>query len=99
MRLLLLVTLVSAGCATGSDGERLVPARFVCDDGRVLKVTFNTTRQLAIVRLENKMAELPSQRPSAGMWFKGSGYELRGAGDTLNFSAGAQPPVRCVQTH
>jgi hypothetical protein len=86
-------------CASGPPGEQLVPARFVCNDGQVLKITFNTTRQIAVLRLErNKTAELASQRPASGMWFKGAGYELRGAGDTVRFTVDGRPAVRCVQT-
>ena len=91
------VALLSA-CASGPTGEHLVRARFDCADGRKLHVTFNTTRELAVVDLGNKKTvELPSQRPGSGMRYKSQGYELRGAGDTLTLSGPGQPPVRCVQ--
>lgn len=87
------------GCATGADRDGRVPARLVCNDGQVLKVTFVPARQLAILRLQkDKTAELASQRPASGMWFKGAGFELRGAGDTFRFSSDGKPPVRCIQT-
>ena len=35
--------------------------------------------------------------PAAGMWYSGGGYELRGAGDTLNYSAPDHPKTVCMQ--
>lgn len=93
----LLIGLLTA-CASGVTGEHVVRAEFRCEDGRKLHVLFNTTRDLAVVQLSKKISvELPSQRPASGMWYKGSGYELRGAGDTLTFSGDAQAPTRCTQ--
>ncbi len=89
--------LVSA-CET-TDGGRRIPARFDCDDGAKLNLVFDHTKDAAVLRLpKDKTAELPSQHPGSGMWYSGGGYELRGAGDTLNYTAPDRPQTRCVQT-
>lgn len=91
------VLIALSACATGSR-ERVVRARFECEDGRKLDVRFNQTRELAQVRLsKGPPADLPSEHPASGMWYKGTGYELRGAGDTLNYTAPGQARTKCLQ--
>ncbi len=86
-----------SACATGPH-ERIVRSRFECEGGRRLDVSFNTTRQIALVkRSKAEPAELPSEHPASGMWYRGDGYELRGAGDTLNYTAPGAAKVKCEQ--
>ncbi len=95
--LLFAAVLALAGCASGPD-ERIVGARFDCEGGRRLDVRFNTTRQVALVRVpKGKPVELASEHPASGMWYAGGGYELRGAGDTLNYTAPGAPKTKCEQ--
>ncbi len=88
-----------SACETTGGGHR-IPARFDCDDGSKLSLVFDHDKDAAVLRLpKDRTAELPSQHPGSGMWYLGSGYELRGAGDTLNYTAPDHPQIRCVQTH
>ncbi len=92
-----LALLVSA-CET-TDGGKRIPARFDCDDGGKLNLVFDHEQDAAVVRLpKDKTVILPSQHPAAGMWYGADGYELRGSGDTLNYTAPDRPKTRCVQT-
>ena len=91
------VALLSA-CET-TDGGRRIPARFDCDDGGKLTLVFDHEKDAAVVRLpKDRTAILPSQHPAAGMWYLGDGYELRGSGDSLAYSAPDRPKTRCTQT-
>ena len=95
--LALLAALLSA-CET-TDGGKRIPARFDCDDGGKLNLVFDHEKDAAVVRLpKGKTVSLPSQHPGSGMWYAGDGYELRGSGDTLTYSAPDRPRTRCVQT-
>jgi hypothetical protein len=86
-----------SGCETTGGGKR-IPARFDCDDGGKLNLVFDHEKDAAILHLpKEKTAELASQHPGSGMWYMGGGYELRGAGDTLSFTAPDRPQTRCVQ--
>ena len=89
--------LAFSGCQT-TDGGRRIPAVFNCDDGAKLNLVFDHEKDAAVLRLpKDKTVELPSQHPSSGMWYVGSGYELRGAGDTLNYMAPDRPKTVCMQ--
>lgn len=91
------LAVLAAGCET-TDGGRRIPARFDCSDASKLELTFDHVKDAAVIRLpKDKMIELPSQHPASGMWYAGDGYELRGAGDTLNYTAPGRAQVMCVQ--
>ena len=86
-----------SGCET-TDGGKRIPAVFNCEDGGKLNLVFDHEKDAAILRLpKDKSAELPSQHPGSGMWYAGGGYELRGAGDTLNYTAPDRPSTVCTQ--
>ncbi len=90
------LVLVSA-CETTGGGHR-IPARFDCDDGAKLSLVFDHDKDAAVLRLpKDKTVEMPSQHPASGMWYAGGGYELRGAGDTLNYRGPDHPETRCTQ--
>jgi len=94
--LAVLAALLSA-CET-TDGGKRIPASFTCEDGTKLNLVFDHEKDAAVLRLPKGVrAELPSMHPGAGMWYSGGGYELRGAGDTLNYSAPDHPKTVCVQ--
>ena len=96
---ILAVAACLSGCETTGGGKR-IPARFDCDDGSKLSLVFDHDQDAAILRLpKGKDAVLASQHPGAGMWYLGGGYELRGAGDTLNFTAPEHAKTLCTQTH
>ncbi len=89
--------LVFGGCET-TDGGRRIPAVFNCEDGGKLNLVFDHEKDAAVLRLpKDKSVVLPSQHPGSGMWYMGGGYELRGAGDTLNYAAPDRPQTVCTQ--
>jgi hypothetical protein len=95
---ILVVAACLSGCATTGGGKR-IPARFDCDDGSKLSLVFDHDQDAAILRLpKDQSAVLPSQHPASGMWYLGGGYELRGAGDMLNFTAPEHAKTLCRQT-
>jgi hypothetical protein len=89
--------LAFSGCLT-TDGGRRIPAVFNCDDGSKLNLVFDHEKDAAVLRLpKDQTVDLPSQHPGSGMWYAGSGYELRGAGDVLNYTAPDRPQTVCTQ--
>ncbi len=88
-----------SACET-TDGGKRIPALFNCEDGGKLNLVFDHEKDAAVLRLpKGKTAMLPSLHPASGMWYSGDGYELRGAGDTLNYSAPDRPKTVCTQKH
>lgn len=84
-------------CATDAGGRR-IPARFACEDGSRLDLVFDHEKNAAVLRLpKGATAVLPWQKPDAGLWYSGQGYDLRGAGDEVTFTAPGQPATRCTQ--
>lgn len=102
MRALTAVVVIAGGlalaaCETGPRTE--IKARFDCDDGQRLSVVFDHKINAAVVEVaKGQDAVLPSRNPEAGIWYAGEGFELKGAGDTLNYSAPGRASTRCVQT-
>jgi hypothetical protein len=95
---ILAVAACLSACETTGGGKR-IPARFDCEDGSKLSLVFDHDQDAALLRLpKGKDAVLPSQHPGSGMWYLGEGFELRGAGDTLNFTAPDHPKTLCTQT-
>jgi hypothetical protein len=92
----LAASLVVQGCASAPPGT--VPAVFDCDDGAKLRLVFDHPHDMVHLMLDRKtVVDVPSRDPEAGIWYAGAGYELRGAGDTLKFSAPGHETTRCVQ--
>ncbi len=95
--LIVLLAGLTCGCAS-THGGRLVPARFDCDDGSKLSLIFDHEKDAVEIAVsKGNPIILPSKHPDAGMWYLGTGYELRGAGDTLAYTAPDRAATRCVQ--
>tara|TARA_R110002124_G_scaffold133086_5_gene295677 strand:- start:1011 stop:1448 length:438 start_codon:yes stop_codon:yes gene_type:complete len=76
--------------------NRVVRALYLCDNGDRLSVDFDNPRMMATVR--NSMGEavdLHQERAADGIWYKASGSELRGKGDSARWTADGQPPTEC----
>ncbi|WP_417232949.1 MliC family protein [Brevundimonas sp.] len=76
--------------------NRVVRALYLCDNGDRLSVDFDNPRMMATVR--NSMGEavdLHQERAAAGIWYRASGSELRGKGDTASWTADGQPTTEC----
>ena len=76
--------------------NRVVRALYLCDNGDRISVDFDNPRMMATVR--NSMGEavdLHQERAADGIWYKASGSELRGKGDTARWTADGQAPTEC----
>lgn len=90
--------LAVAACATGPQ-ERRVRAEFACEDGRRLHATYFLDRGTAELRLSRKeTAEVPAVPGVPGRDYAGSGWELRGVGDSVSLTSPGAPPTRCTET-
>lgn len=90
--------LALAACATGAK-ERRVRAEFGCEDGRRLRVTYFQDRGTAQLQLSRKeQAEVPAIPGVPGRAFAGSGWEMRGIGDSVTLTSPGAPPTRCSET-
>lgn len=76
--------------------NRVVRALYLCDNGDRISVDFDNPRMMATVR--NSMGEavdLHQERAPDGIWYRASGSELRGKGDSARWTADGQPPTEC----
>lgn len=90
--------LALAACETGPH-ERRVRAEFACEDGRRLHAVYFLDRGTAELRLSRReTAEIPAIPGVPGRAYSGSGWELRGLGDSVTLTSPGAPPTRCTET-
>lgn len=76
--------------------NRVIRAVYICHDGERLSVDFDNPRQMATVRNSTGEAiDLYQTRAADGIWYRASGYELRGRGALATWSADGRPPTDC----
>lgn len=76
--------------------NRVVKAVYLCNDGERLSVDFDNPRQMATVRqLNGQAVDLRQERAADGIWYRASGYELRGKGVMATWSAQGKEPTEC----
>jgi hypothetical protein len=76
--------------------NRVIRAVYLCNDSERLSVDFDNPRQMATVRTSNGQAvDLHQERAADGIWYRASGYELRGRGVMATWSADGRPPTEC----
>jgi len=74
-----------------------VTVRFRCIDGSHLRAEFdNEASQVTLSRGGRPIVTLDQQVSGSGIWYKGGGYEFRGKGDAMTFTAPGQPPLPCT---
>lgn len=54
--------------------------------GKTVEVTFDNSKDIAILVFNGESLELKGQRPASGIWYKNDHYELRGKGDDIQLS-------------
>ena len=75
---------------------RVIRTVYLCQDSERLTVDFDNPRQMATVRTSGGMAyDLFREQADDGLWYKASGYELRGKGITATWSASDKPTTEC----
>lgn len=72
-------------------------ARYRCMDGSRLVARFDPDRDRVTVSRGGKaVATLRGQRVASGIQYAGGGYELRGSGNAMTFTAPGLPPIACT---
>jgi hypothetical protein len=76
--------------------NRIIRTVYLCSNGERLSVDFDNPRQMATIRNSNGEAfDLFQERSADGIWYRSSGYELRGAGVLATWSADGREPTDC----
>lgn len=76
--------------------NRVIRTVYLCDNSERLSVDFDNPRQMATVRNSNGEAvDLYQERAADGIWYKASGYELRGKGVLATWTSDGRPPTEC----
>jgi membrane-bound inhibitor of C-type lysozyme len=76
--------------------NRVIRTVYLCNNSERLSVDFDNPRQMATVRTSSGQAiDLYQERAASGIWYRASGYELRGKGVMATWSADGRPPTDC----
>ncbi len=78
-----------------TDGDRVV-ALYRCTDGTAFRATFDNDRDTATLTLPTGRVTLKGQRPASGIWYAGSGYDLRGKGTAATLGRPKARPLTCT---
>jgi membrane-bound inhibitor of C-type lysozyme len=90
----------------GSEAAALAPAvdnrstaRYRCMDGSKLVAAFDPdNRRVTLSRAGRTLATLRQQPGASGIAYAGSGYQFRGKGEAMTFTAPRMPPLACTAT-
>ncbi|MDQ3125475.1 MAG: MliC family protein [Pseudomonadota bacterium] len=86
---------------TGAEAQdralnRVIRTVYLCNNSERLSVDFDNPRQTATVRNSSGEAvDLYQERAAEGIWYKASGYELRGEGVMATWTSDGRPPTEC----
>ena len=76
--------------------NRVIRTVYLCNDSQRLSVDFDNPRQMATVRNSaGEAVDLFQERAADGIWYRASGYELRGKGVMATWTADGLPPTDC----
>ncbi|MDP2763356.1 MAG: MliC family protein [Brevundimonas sp.] len=76
--------------------NRVIRTVYLCENSERLSVDFDNPRQMATVRNSSGEAvDLFQERAASGIWYKASGYELRGQGVMATWTSDGRPPTIC----
>ncbi len=76
--------------------NRVIRSVYLCNNGERLSVDFDNAREMATVR--NSMGEavdMHREKAAEGLWYRASGYELRGEGVMAKWTADGREPTDC----
>ena len=86
---------------TGAEAQdralnRVIRTVYLCNNSERLSVDFDNPRQMATVRNSSGEAvDLFQERAASGIWYRASGYELRGKGVQATWTAEGRAPSEC----
>jgi predicted small lipoprotein YifL len=76
--------------------NRVIRTVYLCNNGERLSVDFDNPREMATVRNSNGEAvDLFREQAASGLWYRASGYELRGEGVMASWTADGREPTDC----
>ncbi|GAA0634251.1 MliC family protein [Brevundimonas lenta] len=76
--------------------NRVIRTVYLCNNSERLSVDFDNPRQMATVRNSSGEAvDLFQEHGADGIWYRASGYELRGKGVMATWTADGRPPTDC----
>ena len=76
--------------------DRVIRSVYLCNNGERLSVDFDNARDMATVRNSNGEAfDLFEEQTPDGLWYRASGYELRGEGIQAQWSADGREQTDC----
>ena len=76
--------------------NRVIRTVYLCNNGERLSVDFDNPREMATVRNSTGEAvDLFQERAASGLWYRASGYELRGEGVMARWTADGREPTDC----
>ena len=76
--------------------NRVIRTVYLCNNSERLSVDFDNPRQMATVRNSSGEAvDLFQERAADGIWYRASGYELRGKGVQATWTADSREPTEC----
>lgn len=76
--------------------NRVIRTVYLCNNGERLSVDFDNPREMATVRNSSGEAvDLFQERAASGLWYRASGYELRGEGVMAVWTADGREPTDC----
>lgn len=86
---------------TGAEAQdralnRVIRTVYLCNNSERLTVDFDNPRQMATVRNSaGEAVDLFQERAADGLWYRASGYELRGRGVMATWTSDGRPPTDC----
>ena len=76
--------------------NRIIRTVYLCNNGERLTVDFDNPREMATVRNSAGSAvDLFRERAADGLWYRASGYELRGEGVMARWTGDGREPTEC----
>jgi hypothetical protein len=76
--------------------NRIIRTVYLCNNSERLSVDFDNPRRMATVRNSSGAAvDLFQEQSADGLWYRASGYELRGKGVMATWTSDGRPPTDC----
>lgn len=76
--------------------NRVIRTVYICNNSERLSVDFDNPREMATVRTSTGEAiDLHREKAAEGLWYRASGYELRGEGVMAKWSAQGRESTDC----
>ena len=76
--------------------NRVIRTSYLCNNGERLTVDFDNPRRMATVRNSTgKAVDLYQEQAASGLWYRASGYELRGEGVMAVWTGDGRQPTDC----